>query len=68
MSTVEDIERAAEQLAPADFDRLVSWINRRHHERWTRQIDQDAAAGRLDFLFDEAEAERRSGRLRECHC
>ena len=66
MSTVEEIERAAEQLAPADFGRLVSWINRRHHEQWTRQMDQDAAAGKLDFLFEEAEAERRSGQLRDC--
>ena len=63
MSTVEEIERAAEQLAPADFGRLVSWINRRQHEQWTRQMDQDAAAGKLDFLFEEAEAERQSGQL-----
>lgn len=65
MSTVEEIERAAEQLAPADFDRLVSWINRRHHEQWTRQMDRDAAAGKLDFLFEEAETERQSGQLRD---
>lgn len=65
MSTVEEIERAAEQLAPADFGRLVSWINRRHHEQWTRQMDQDAAAGKLDSLFEEAEAERQCGQLRD---
>ena len=65
MSTVEEIERAAEQLAPADFDRLVSWINRRHHERWTRQMDKDAAAGKLDSLFEDAEAERQFGQLRD---
>jgi len=65
MSTVEEIERAAEQLAPADFGRLVSWVNRRHHEQWARQMDQDAAAGKLDFLFEEAEAERQSGELQD---
>jgi hypothetical protein len=65
MSTVEKIERAAEQLAPADFDRLVPWINRCHHEQWTRQMDQDAAAGKLDFLFEEAETERQAGQLRD---
>jgi hypothetical protein len=65
MSTVEEIERAAEQLAPADFDRLVSWINWHHQEQRTRQMDQDAAAGKLDFLFEEAEAERQSGQLRD---
>ena len=65
MSTVEEIERAAEQLTPADFDRLVSWINCRHHEQWTQQMDQDTAAGKLDSLFEEAEAERQSGQLRD---
>ncbi len=35
------------------------------NEVWGRQIDEDAAAGRLDFLFEEAEAERRAGTLRE---
>ena len=65
MSTVEEIERAAEQLAPADFDRLVPWINRCHHEQWTRQMDRDAAAGKLDFLFEEAETERQAGQLRD---
>jgi hypothetical protein len=65
MSTVEEIEQVVEQLAPDDFDRLVSWINRRYHEQWIRQLDQDAATGKLDFLFEEAEAERQSGQLRD---
>jgi hypothetical protein len=65
MSTMEEIKLATEQLAPADFDRLVSWINRRHHEQWTRQMDKAAAAGKLDLLFEEAEAERQSGKLQD---
>jgi hypothetical protein len=65
MSKVEEIERAVEKLAPQDFDRLASWIDARRHETWTRQMARDADAGRLDFLFEEAEAERSTGQLHD---
>ncbi len=58
MNTVEEIERAAEQLAPSDFDRLALWISARYHESWKRQMERDAAEGKLDFLFNEAVVER----------
>ncbi len=65
MSTVEEIEHAAEQLAPSDFDRLAAWISTRYHAIWTAQMERDSAAGKLDFLFEEAEAERAAGQLRD---
>ena len=65
MSTVEEIEQAAERLAPSDFDRLAAWVSARYHELWSQQMERDAAAGRLDFLFDEATAERQAGSLHD---
>ncbi|HVU26203.1 MAG TPA: hypothetical protein VHG71_00435 [Verrucomicrobiae bacterium] len=65
MSTVEEIEQAAEQLAPSDFVRFASWVSARHHELWTRQMERDAGEGKLDFLFDEVDAERKAGSLRD---
>jgi hypothetical protein len=65
MSTVEEIEQAAERLAPSDFDRLASWVSARYHDFWKRQMDGDAAAGILDFLFTEAAAERQAGSLHD---
>ena len=50
---------------PSDFDRLAAWISARYHELWTRQMERDAAAGRLDFLFQEAAAERQAGSLHD---
>jgi hypothetical protein len=64
MATVEEIEQAIERLAPADFARLASWVALRRHEEWTKQMDRDAEAGKLDFLFSEADAEGRAGALR----
>jgi hypothetical protein len=65
MSTVEEIEQAAERLAPSDFARLASWVSARQHDLWTRQMEDDAEAGKLDFLFEEAGAERKSGALHD---
>lgn len=65
MNTVEEIEAAAAKLTPADFDRLASWVSARYHALWKQQMDADAAAGRLDFLFDEAATERAEGVLRD---
>ena len=65
MNTVEEIEAAAEKLAPSDFDRLATWVSARYHEFWKQRMDSDAAAGRLDFLFEEASTERATNSLRD---
>jgi hypothetical protein len=63
MSTVEEIEQAAEKLRPSEFVRLATWVSARNHELWTQQMECDAKAGKLDFLFDEAGTEREAGQL-----
>ena len=65
MSTVDEIKQAIEQLPKKEFWTLSEWVIKRHEDEWDRQIEADAKAGRLDFLFEEAEAERKSGRLRD---
>jgi hypothetical protein len=65
MSAVEKIEQEIEGLSDQDFFGLAVWLDRRRNEKWDRQMDKDAAGGRLDFLFEEAEAERESGQLRD---
>jgi hypothetical protein len=57
MRTVEEIEHAAERLAPSDFDRLALWVSTRCHDLWKRQMERDATDGKLDFLFEEAAIE-----------
>ena len=65
MTTVEEIEQAAERLTPTDFDRLAAWVSARYHDLWKRQMDDDAAGGKLDFLFNESAAERAAGSLHD---
>ncbi|MBI4325802.1 MAG: hypothetical protein HY674_11130 [Chloroflexi bacterium] len=65
MSTVDEIEHAIEQLPAPELTRLARWILERDNEKWDRQMDQDAAAGKLDFLIKEAKTARKNGTLRQ---
>jgi hypothetical protein len=39
----------------------VEWFREREQTRWDEQLDRDNLAGKLDFLFSEAEDEQRHG-------
>ena len=65
MGRVEQIEAAIAGLPPEEYRRIVQWFRVREQTRWDDQLDSDSAAGKLDFLFDEAESESTKGLLRE---
>ena len=65
MDRVEEIEAAIDGLPPEEFRRIVEWFREREQRRWDDQMDSDSGAGKLDFLFDEAEDESAKGLLRE---
>jgi hypothetical protein len=65
MGQVEQIEAAIEGLPPEQYRRLVHWFRLREEARWDQQSDSDSSAGKLDFLFDEAEREAANANLRE---
>jgi hypothetical protein len=65
MSRVEEIEAAIDSLPPEEYRRIIQWFRMREQKRWDEQLDADSAAGRLDFLFDEAEGESAKGLVRE---
>ncbi|HLN00915.1 MAG TPA: hypothetical protein VK335_16625 [Bryobacteraceae bacterium] len=65
MDRVEEIEDAISGLAPDEYQRLVQWFRTREQARWDAQMDRDSSAGKLDFLFDEADEESAHGLLRE---
>jgi hypothetical protein len=61
MSTATEIERAIEHLPPEELARLRAWFAEFDGARWDRQFEDDAAAGRLDVLAQEALSDRREG-------
>ena len=64
MDRVEEIEAAIHDLPPEEYRRLAEWFRELEQSRWDAQMDEDSSAGRLDFLFEEAESEREQGSLR----
>ncbi len=61
MSTVTEIESAISQLPQQEFWKLAEWFDGVRERTWDEQIEADAKAGNLDFLFEEAEAARQAG-------
>ncbi|HEX4139755.1 MAG TPA: hypothetical protein VHY09_05365, partial [Candidatus Methylacidiphilales bacterium] len=64
MSTVDEIEAAINNLPPQDFARVRDWLLERDNRLWDKQIEEDAAAGRLDSLVVEIERDIEAGRTR----
>jgi hypothetical protein len=62
MSTVHEIEQAIRNLPPQDLAALRQWFADFDAELWDRQLEQDVAAGRLDWLAEEARRDLSEGR------
>ncbi len=58
MSTVTEIEQAVSRLPKAEFWKFAEWFEGVKAGAWEAQMEADAKAGRLDFLFAEAAAAR----------
>jgi hypothetical protein len=63
--SLSEIKTAVRELSPKELAELSAFIAKQDNAAWDRQIDADAASGKLDFLFDEAENERKAGKLRD---
>ena len=60
---VEQIQMEIEALPKEEFSRLRRWFAERDWDRWEEQLEADEAAGKLDFLLEEAAAAKRNGTL-----
>ncbi len=62
MSTVQDIENAIRQLSPEDLTALRTWFAAFDAQQWDQQFEEDVAAGRLEYLAQEAIQDLQEGR------
>ena len=62
MSTVKDISDAVGQLPAEDLASFRAWFAEFDAGQWDREFVEDAAAGRLDDLAEEALQDLREGR------
>jgi hypothetical protein len=65
MTDVSEIEEAVARLAPEELAAFRNWFEAFEAERFDRRIVDDAAAGRLNRLAEEALNDLQQGNLRE---
>lgn len=61
MGTVEEIQKAIAALPRDEFWKLTDKLVELRDVEWDRELGEDAAAGRLDALWQEAEKEIANG-------
>lgn len=52
MNTITEIETAIRNLSSPDLAALRTWFDEFAAQAWDRQIEEDAASGRLDELYE----------------
>jgi hypothetical protein len=62
MSTLQDIEKAVQDLSPEQLAAFRAWFVEYDQALWDKQLEGDVESGRLDSLANEALADLRDGR------
>jgi hypothetical protein len=65
MTRVEELEMAVDALTQEEYSRFRRWFLDRDWKKWDEEIEEDAKAGRLDFLVREAADVRDRNKLRD---
>jgi len=64
--SLTEIKNAVSELSPEELVELTAFILEQDGaDAWDKQMEEDAASGKLDFLIQEAERARNSGTLRD---
>ncbi|MBY4609750.1 hypothetical protein K6M90_19090 [Rhizobium sp. 9T] len=64
MTKLEQIEKSVTELDKHEFEAFSAWFEALQAERWDRQMETDAASGKLDHFAEEALADFRAGKTR----
>ena len=64
MTRVEQLEQQIGQLDPDEFVQLREWLMEQDWAEWDKQIERDAAEGKLDRLIAQGLADHAAGKSR----
>lgn len=62
MGAIEKLEVLVKSLSQEELAQFRAWFAEFDAELWDRQIEADAAAGKLDRLIEESMAEHRANK------
>ena len=63
MKTFEDLKPEIEAFPHREYMKLVRWLSEHGWDAWDHEIENDSAAGKLDFLIEEGVEEKGKGKL-----
>ncbi len=62
--SLQEIEVAITRLSSEERLKLTDWLTEQYNDDWDEQIEEDARAGKLDNVLNEAREEIRKGRTK----
>lgn len=65
MTKVQLIEEEIKKLSSEELAQLRDWFLQLDAERWDKELEVDAASGRLEKVFEKSLADHRAGKSRE---
>ena len=65
MTTADEVQKAITGLPKVEYDKLIRWLQEYDWEQWDRELEEDVAAGRLDFLAQRVAEAKRQGTLKD---
>ena len=60
--SVQEIESEVTRLSPAELTAFAAWFEEFVAEAWDKRLETDIAAGKLDHLAKQADAQFEAGR------
>ena len=65
MEKLKLIQTEIKNLPSDEFVFLKNWINKLDYTQWDQQIEEDCNTGKLDFLIEEALAQKEKNELKQ---
>jgi hypothetical protein len=65
MTKVQALEEEIGKLSASELAELRQWFAEWDADEWDREIEGDAASGKLDKLFEKSVADHSTGKSRE---
>ena len=65
MTKIQILEEEIKKLSPEELAELRDWLLEQDAEAWDKEIERDAASGKLEKLFEKSLADHRAGKSRE---
>jgi len=65
MTTIKEIKSAIGSLPHNEYMQLLGWIHGKDWSEWDKQLEDDVASGKLNFLAAEALEAKKTNKLRK---